>query len=123
MSSRRIILAYRSRFLREILKRIIEKSTELELVGEINDIQNLSAEIRDKDADWVILSLPPNGKVPDYVDKLSKDHPSTKFLAVATDGSQVKMKWLEPQEMELVDFSLDQLMSLLRENHLFLDIG
>ena len=40
-------------------------------------------------------------------------HPSVPFLAVASDGSKVKMKWLEIHEQELNGLSLGELIHVL----------
>ncbi len=109
----RIILANGSRFLHEMLKRVIEKTPELEVVGEIADLARLSSTIAETEADWVIVSLPPDGKIPETVESSLTAHPSVRVLAVATDGNQVRIKWLESHEEPLGDVSLSELIAVL----------
>ena len=113
----RIILANGSRFLHEMLKRVIEKTPDLQVVGEIADLARLSSTIAKTEAEWVIVSLPPDGKIPETVESSLTTHPSVRVLAVATDGSQVRIKWLESHEEPLGDVSLNELIAVLRRHH------
>lgn len=114
MQSHRIILANGSRFLHEMLKRVIEKTPDLQVVDEVADLTRLSPAIANTDAQWVIMSLPLDGEIPEVVKSLLIAHPSVRILAMATDGSQVRIKWLESHEEALDDLSLDELFAVLR---------
>jgi DNA-binding NarL/FixJ family response regulator len=94
----KIIMVDGSRFLREMLKRVIAKTPGLQLVEEITDLANLSTAIEQTGAQWMVVSYPPDGKLPEAVESLLAAHPSIRVLALATDGSQAKMKWVEPRE-------------------------
>ena len=111
--SRRIILADVPRFLREMLKRAFEQSPGLRVVGEVADLSRLSAAIERTGAHWVVVSLPPDGKMPAMVEPLLAAHPSVRVLAVTNDGSQIKMHWVEPHEQTLESLSLDELIAVL----------
>jgi DNA-binding NarL/FixJ family response regulator len=113
----RIILANGSRFLQEMLKRVIEKTPDLQVVGEIAGLAQLSSTIAKTEAEWVIVSLLPDGKIPEMVESSLIAHPSVRVLALAADGSQVKMKWIEPREKILDDLSMDELIAILRKHH------
>ena len=113
MQPSRIILANGSRFLHEVLKRVIKKIPDLQVVGEITDLARLSSTITETEAEWVIVSLPPDGKMPELVDSALAAHSSVRFLAMATDGSQVRIKWLESREEALDNLSLDELFAVL----------
>jgi hypothetical protein len=137
MQSHRIIMVDGSRFLRELLKRVIAKTPGLQLVDEINDLARLSPAIEQTGAQWVVVSYPPNGKLPEAIEFSLAAHPSVRVLALATDGSQVKMKWVEPRESAVAvaadgsqvkmnwvesreeildDLSLDELIAVLYED-------
>jgi DNA-binding NarL/FixJ family response regulator len=118
MGPRRIILADVPRFLREMLRRALAHAPGLWVVGEIADLGRLSSAIEQTGAQWVIVSLPQDGKMPEATESLLAVHPSVRFLAVTTDGSQIKLKWTESHEQTLDDLSLDELIELLREDHL-----
>jgi hypothetical protein len=113
MQAHRVILANESRLLREMLERVIKKVPHLEVVGQAADAARLPSLLEGTDAQWVIVSLLPNGKMPAVVDSLLAEHPSLRVLAVAVDGSQVKAKWVEPHEKDLGDLSLQELIAIL----------
>ena len=113
MSEQRIILANGSRLVHEMLNRILLKTKNLEVVQEIPDHNKLPAALEKSDAEWIILSLPADSFIPDWVDTYIVDHPYVRFMAVANDGSWVKTKWLESHEEELDNLSLRDLIHIL----------
>jgi hypothetical protein len=113
MQPRRIILANESRFLRELLKRVIDKVPGVQIVAEVTDVTTLSATIEETNARWVIVSLPVDSERPGVIESLLTAHPSIRVLAVGTDGSQVRMRWLEPRERNLDSSSLEDLIAIL----------
>jgi DNA-binding NarL/FixJ family response regulator len=115
MAEHRIILADGSRLMREMLKRIFEKSDDLEVVGEVTDIKNLPHLIREKKAQWVILSTPPEESVPRWIETIISEQPEVRFLSVSNDGSQIKIKWYEPHEKIIKGLSLQDLITILQE--------
>ena len=116
MTTQRIVLANDSRLVREMLKRIFLKSSSLEVAFEIDDHKNLAEEIEDEEVEWVILSLPVNNHMPRWIDSYLERHPLVHFLAVSSDGSQVKMKCREKKEEHLVNLSLHDLLYLLEKH-------
>jgi chemotaxis response regulator CheB len=113
MSEQRIVLANGSRLLRDMLKRILFKSDKLQVVREVTDQKELLAVIEHTNPAWVIISLSFDNSVPAWVDGFMANHPSVRFMAVATDGSKIKMKWLEVHEQDVDGLSLDDLIDIL----------
>lgn len=113
MPEQRIVLANGSRLLRDMLKRIIVKSENLDVVGEVSDQKELPAAIEHSKPEWVIVSLPFDNGIPGWVDSFITVHPSVRVMAVASDGSKVKIKWLEIHEQELNGLSLSDLLQIL----------
>ena len=113
MSEQRIVLANGSRLLRDMLKRILFKSKTLEVVREVADQKELLSVIEHTNPEWVILSLSYDNGVPAWVDTYMANHPSVRFIALAADGSKIKMKWLEIHEQELSGISLKELIHIL----------
>ena len=113
MPEQRIVLANGSRLLRDMLKRILFKSENLQVVREVTDQRELSSAIEHSNPEWVIVSLSFDNGVPSWVDNYIAVHPSVRFMAVAMDGSKVKMKWLEIHEQELNGLSLSDLIHIL----------
>lgn len=112
--TRRIILTNGARLLLEMLKRAIDKASGLQVVGEITDLARLPSVIEQTGAQWVIMAFPPEGEMPEMAESLLTAYPSVRIMAVATDGSQVTMKWLESHERTLDGLSLDELIAVLR---------
>jgi DNA-binding NarL/FixJ family response regulator len=116
MSTKRIILADGSRLLREMLHRVLYKTDHLEVVQELTHYEDLGSAIEQFEPEWVIISLPSDQVIPGWVDMYIANCPSLRFLAVSTDGSKIKMKWLEPHEEELGDLSLKDLIHILERD-------
>jgi DNA-binding NarL/FixJ family response regulator len=113
MTEQRIILANDSRLVREMLNRILHKTDNLEVVREITDHADLPTAIKSPEAEWVIMSMPSDRNMPDWVDTYIIEHPRIRFMAVANDGSWVKTKWLEYHEEEMDNLSLRDLIHIL----------
>jgi DNA-binding NarL/FixJ family response regulator len=96
-----------------MLRRVIEKSRHLDVVGEMVDLKNLSKKIRETNADWVIVDHAQNLRNLDIIIELMKAHPSVRFLTVTADGSQVHMKSLGLQEENLSNLSLAEILYVL----------
>jgi DNA-binding NarL/FixJ family response regulator len=113
MPEQRIILANGSRLLRDMLKRIIVKSENLDVIREVTDQKELPAAIEHSNPEWVIVSLAFDNGIPGWVDNFMAIHSSVRFMAVASDASTVKIKWLEIHEQELNGLSLSDLIQIL----------
>lgn len=109
----RIILVNSSRLLREMLHIIFCKAEHLQVVREVSDQEKLPSAIEELEAEWLVISLPLDEGLPDWVDLYLSKHPFMRLLAVSTDSTKVKMKWLEPHEENLEDLSLDDLIHIL----------
>ena len=115
MTDQRIILANGSRLLREMLNRILHKAEHLEVVQEVSDHDNLPAALS-KEAEWIIMSLPDDQQIPEWTDTYIQEHPLIRIMAFSSDGSWIKLKWLESREQELSDVSLKDLIHILEGN-------
>jgi DNA-binding NarL/FixJ family response regulator len=113
MPEQHIVLANGSRLLRDMLKRIIFKSDNLEVVREVTDQKELPSVLEHTNPEWVIVSLSFDNVIPPWVDSFMASHPTVRFMGLATDGSKVKMKWLEVHEQELNGLSLNELIHIL----------
>lgn len=113
MPEQRIVLANGSRLLRDMLRRIMFKSDQLEVVREVTDQKELLSVIESTNPQWVIVSLSFDNVIPPWVDNFMVSHPSVRFMGFASDGSKVKMKWLEVHEQELNELSLNELIQIL----------
>jgi chemotaxis response regulator CheB len=114
MENFRIVLATDSRLLRGMLRRVIEKKPGLELVG-VTDQLSMAVEIAaDQDADWVIMSLSPDEKIPPVADDLLLDKPAIAVMAISDNGQAFRVKWFEIHETAYRDWSLDEMLDMLQ---------
>ena len=113
MEPQRIILTQIPRFLKEMLERAFTNVPEVHIVGEISDWARLPAALKQTEAQWIIVSLPSSEPLPEAAGALLARHPAIRMLNLATDGGHVTLKWLEPHEQAIDEFSMDELITLL----------
>jgi DNA-binding NarL/FixJ family response regulator len=116
MHEQRIVLANASRLLRDMLKRILDRSDKLTIIHEVTDQKELPSVLEQTHPEWVIMSLAYDDRVPAWVDTFMASHPSIRFMGFSMDGSKIKVKWLEVHEQELNNLSLNDLMQILENN-------
>ena len=115
MQQHRIVVANKQRLLRQMLRRVIEKTPDFQVVGEISGLTRLPEYVDQVDAQWVIVSLESDGNMPEEIETLLAQYPTVRVLAVASDGSHVKVKWVETHEEDLDNLSLGALVAALRK--------
>lgn len=116
METNSIILLNNSRLVRDMIRRVINKTPGLEIVAEVDDISDYSHIARQTDADWTIFLFDPDNKFPSDIRQVLSHHTSMRLLAIAIDGSQVKMQWNEFHEISLNDKNLEELLLILKED-------
>jgi hypothetical protein len=109
----RIILVNGSRLLRELLLAVIHKAEHLAVVKDIPSNDKLPAALEAVEADWLLVSLPSDKELPDWVDQHMSRHPLVRCLAVSTSSGRVILRWLEPHEEAIDNLSLDELLQIL----------
>lgn len=116
MSEQRIILVNGSRLLHEMLNRALLKSEHLRVVKEITSQNDLPDAAEQQEAEWMVISLPAGTRFPKWIDSYLKKHPSMRVMAFASDGSGVRLKWLEKREESISDLSLQDLIHILESD-------
>lgn len=114
--TQRIVLVDGSRLLRGMLKRAIERDHQLQVVAEVDEINKFPSVIRLADANWIFLILPPREAIPEVINHTLRKHPELRLLVMTTDGSRVRMRWIETHETILDQKNLEEIMAILREN-------
>ena len=109
----RVILANEPRLLREMLKRVFNKRFDLDVVAEVTNLSRLPVIIDRTHPQWVVVSLLPNGDFPSYALALPSLYPRVGLVAVAADGSRVKVKSGDLFERDLEGISLGDLLAIL----------
>jgi DNA-binding NarL/FixJ family response regulator len=114
MTEQRIILANSSQLVHDMLNRILFNTKNLEVVQEVANHEKLPSEIDKVDAEWIVMSMPVDKEIPEWVRTYIIDHPSTRIMTVANDRNLVKTKWLDNHEEEFVNLSLKDLIQILK---------
>jgi DNA-binding NarL/FixJ family response regulator len=112
LNNQRVILAHETRFLRSTLKRLIAKSPELEVVAEVDRLEDLPAVLLATPANWLILSLPENSRLPAAILDALHRLPTLRVLAVSGDGSRMRVEWVERHDHETGQLSVQEFMAL-----------
>lgn len=115
MQRNRVVLMNESRLLRELLRRVIEKTPGFSVVDEVAELDMLTDAVDEAHAQWVVMSLQGYAQFSERVEGLLQAHPALRILAMATDGSRIVLKCVGACEENLKDVSLDGFIDALRE--------
>lgn len=113
MQTSRVILANEPRLLRGMLRRVIARDPGLKIVGEVTEPSELSSLVNQSKAQWVIVSLSPEGLVPSAVQSLLVKHSSLCILGMAADAGRAKIVCKGSTEETQDGLSLDGLIAIL----------
>ena len=115
-SAKRVILAHNSRLLREMLHRVIDKASHLEVVREVPNHEELSFAIERFDPEWVIASLPFRSPSDHWINSCIADYPSVRFVLLSPDQNYIKMIWHTSHEEDYPDLSLKEFFHFLERD-------
>lgn len=113
----RVVLVNGSHLLSEMLEHVFRKLPDFEVIGVVKDIVGLERLLGEGDADWFIITSAsdgPNGVVTQEIRDLRTRFPGTRILAIAPDGSEVVISWLEAREAHLERAPLHRLIITMR---------
>jgi DNA-binding NarL/FixJ family response regulator len=114
MDEIRVVLGNQTRLLRDLLRRSIRKIEGIKIVGETQRVEKLPAVVKDKRADWVILSLPQDESIPEVFHDLAALEEELSLMAISNAGDKVIIRRIEVQEESYQKFSLEDLGAVLR---------
>lgn len=114
MKSYRVILANQPRLLRGLLHRVLSKTPDIQVVGEVTDLEALRPELEETDAQWVVVPMWQSGGFPAPLHRLLQLHPAVCLLGLSPDGSQAKVRCPDGREATLSSISLEDLLAMLR---------
>ncbi len=115
--SHRVVLANDYRLLRGMLKHVIDRAHDLEVVDDCPNLIMLPSVVERTHADWTIVPLGSDGSLPEVVKRIHRTCPSVAILGVRSDGVVVKVKRGAAPEEVLDELSLEGLMALLRKHY------
>ncbi len=111
MTKIRVLLANRPRLMREVVREIIERQDDMEVVGEVLDPLDILMAVREAEVDAVILALK-GSEDTGLCSHLLAQYPDLTILGLPTDG---KTAFLRPRRIEIVDASDQCILDALRQ--------
>jgi len=114
MKLHRVILANQPPLLRGLLLRVLRKAPDIDVVGEVVNMETLRRQVEQTQPQWVIVSMWRNGKLPDLLRNLVAEYPALCLIGLAADGSQAKVHCPGLTEQAAHGMSLDSLFATLR---------
>jgi hypothetical protein len=87
----------------------------VEVIGEEVDPSRLPSAVEKNGAQWLVVSLPRDGKLPGFLRTLLDGHPTLCLLAVAGDASCAKIWCSSTGERVLDSVSLDDLLNVMHQ--------
>jgi hypothetical protein len=114
MGTHQIILANEPRLLRGLLRRAIAKVPGLDVVDEVEQVSRLPGAVKQCEAEWLVVPLWSDDKIPHNLASLLEEHGSLSLLGMAGDGSEVQILRPELPEKRLYDLSLAELVAVFR---------
>ena len=112
MLTKRVLLANDSRLLRDMLRRVIEKTDHLEVVQEITQSEQLGNAIEHFDPGWVIVSTPEESDPQGWITSWVLRYPSVGFVVLAHDHSSIRSR-SQDSEQDLTHASLSEFIEYL----------
>jgi chemotaxis response regulator CheB len=112
---RTVLLADGSRLLREMLRRVIEKTEGLRVVAEVERTDRLVEEIKEYHPDWLILFQRTLQTMPDVIEHLLQENRDLRIAILSANGDQLRIKWIEYHDETLQDLTWNIFSRSLRE--------
>ncbi len=115
MPVEKAILVDGSRLMRDIVRHVIKKITNIVVVKECENLEDLLANLNEFEPEWLFLVMSADYLVSDaLLTEILLHHPQLRIVSFWADGSHVKTEWLGRQEHDITGFTLDQLTDLLQ---------
>ncbi|MHC4278193.1 MAG: response regulator [Planctomycetota bacterium] len=108
-----IILANRPQLMREVVREIINRQNDMEVVGEAFNSVDIVEAVKETEADAVILAL----NDPRYVglgSYLLMEYPNLTILGLSPQGENVFLEQLSIRRLEIVDPSESKILDAVR---------
>jgi len=108
----RIVLVDMSPMLREIVRGILAREPDLEIVGEHDDAADVTEAVEREEPDFVIVGS--DGAVEERIRTLVDSSRSLRALQVHSDGKESVLYELRPHRVSLGEISSDTLLRAIR---------
>lgn len=114
MKKIRILLANRPQMMRELVREMIKRQSDMEVVGEVLNPVDLLVAVRESEADAVILALKDSREV-GLCSHLLTGYPNLTIVGLTSDGKNAFIEQLCPRRVEIVDPSEKSILNALRQ--------
>ena len=89
----RVLVANHPRLMREIILTTFADQPDIEIVGEVEDEAEISANIKKTQPNFVVIALDQPGRRPRICDALLREHPEVRIIAVAPKKNFIVYYW------------------------------
>ena len=113
MKKIKILLANRPRMVREVVRELIEREEDMEVVGEVLDPLDLLLAVRETEADAVVMALK-GSEEPGLCSHLLAEYPDLTIVGVASGGESAFIEQRTPQRQEIPEPSKANILDALR---------
>ncbi len=110
----RVLLANRPRMLRELLRKLIDRQGDMQVVGEELDPLALLLAVGERHADVVVLSLSESEEDPGLLSHLLSEYPKLVVLALSPVRERACLYWLVVARRTLDSTGDEPLLAALR---------
>lgn len=93
MKNIRVLVANRPRLMRELVLATISDQPDIEIVGEVEDENELESAVSEKRPDFLIVALGGRNRLPISCDKILQQHPGLRIIAIAPDRNNTMFYW------------------------------
>ena len=114
MKKIRILLANRPQMMRELVREMINRQNDMEVVGEVLNPLDLLVAVREVEVDAVILALK-NSRDVGLCSHLLSEYPNLTIVGLTSHGENAFIEQLCPRRVEIVDPSEKSILSALRQ--------
>jgi chemotaxis response regulator CheB len=89
----RVLVANHPRLMREIVLTTFADQPDIEIVGEVADECEISESVKKTLPHFVVIALDQPGRRPPICDKLLRDYPEVRIIAVAPANNYIVYYW------------------------------
>jgi len=93
----RVLIAYESRLIRELMRGIVSRDADFEVVGEIEEERQILPTIDENQADCLIIAQGESDLRPAICDSVFRRSPHMKILTVASGGEESMLYWVSSE--------------------------
>jgi DNA-binding NarL/FixJ family response regulator len=93
MNPIRVLVANRPRLIRELVMATISDQPDIEVVGEIQQEDELEHAVEETHPDFLIVALERSNNLPDVCKTILRNHPRMRVIAIAADRNSSMFYW------------------------------